>query len=264
MTSNRLGEILARKAEHVAQCAASLPLAELRARLDGMPPPRGFINALEKDIARGRAGVIAELKKASPSAGLLRADFRPAEIARDFAEHGATCLSVLTDAPYFQGRDRDIEEVRAACRLPVLRKDFIIDRYQIFEARWLGADAVLLIAAALDDPTMLAFAELAHTLRLDVLLEVHDAQELARALALPCRLIGINNRNLRTFETNLQTTLALRASLPENRLAVTESGVRRREDVLLMQQHQVHAFLVGETLMRAPQPGAELKTLFAL
>lgn len=264
MTSDLLSEILARKAEEIAQRSVAWPLAELRAQMADVGAPRGFIAAIERDISHGRAAVIAELKKASPSAGLLRTEFVPREIARDFAEHGATCLSVLTDTTYFHGRTQDITEVRNACRLPVLRKDFILDPYQIFETRCIGADAVLLIAAALDDPTLLELTELAHSLGLDVLLEVHDAHELTRALATSCRLIGINNRNLRTFETHLETTLTLCDSLPQHCILVTESGVREREDVLLLQQHHVHAFLVGETLMRALHPGEKLKQLFAL
>lgn len=264
MTRGLLSEIVASKVKEIARCAAVRPLADLQSRIEQSPRPRGFINALESDMGKGRAAVIAEIKKASPSAGIIRADFAPATLARSFAEHHATCLSVLTDAQYFQGQARYITEVREVCHLPVLRKDFIIDPYQIFESRVLGADAVLLIVAALGDPTMRELAELAHTLDLDVLLEVHNHEELERALALPCRLLGINNRNLQTFETHLHTTLELLDAVTDDRIVVTESGIRKREDVLLMQQHAVHAFLVGETLMRAPLPGKKLKQLFGL
>ncbi len=257
-----LGEILAAKAEEIARRAAARPLAELRAGVEGLDAPRGFIAAIEQDLRRGRPAVIAEMKKASPSKGVMRADFDPAALARDYAEHGATCLSVLTDTPYFHGADRDLVRARAACALPVLRKDFIIDPYQIFESRRLGADAILLIVAALGDPALRELAELAHALGMDVLVEVHDGAELARALALPCRLVGINNRNLRTFETRLDTTLGLLDSIPEDRIVVSESGLGRREEVARLRRHNVHAFLVGEALMRADCPGGELAALF--
>ncbi len=264
MIADILRNILATKAQEVAHNASQRPLAELRAAVDGLPPPRGFIDAIEKELAAGRPAVIAEMKKASPSAAVMRADFAPAALARGFAEHGATCLSVLTDNAWFEGHNRHLDEARAACHLPVLRKDFIIDPYQIFEARTIGADAVLLITAALGDPSLRELAELAHALDMDVLVEVHDHAELTRALTVPCRLIGINNRNLRTFETDLDTTLSLLDSIPENRIVVTESGVRERADVARMRRHNVHAFLVGEALMRAPHPGEKLKELFSL
>ena len=265
MSADILSQILATKAAEVARRAAARPLAELRAAVpvqEASDAPRGFINAIEAALDDGYPAVIAEIKKASPSKGVMRADFDPADIARDYAEHGATCLSVLTDTTYFQGRDRDLTDARAACALPVIRKDFIIDPYQVFEARLIGADAVLLIVAALGDPTLRELAELAHALGLDVLVEVHDRDELERALALPCRLLGVNNRNLRTFETSLDTTLALLDSIPKDRIVVTESGVRRRGDVALMRRHDVHAFLVGEAFMRAQQPGEALRALF--
>lgn len=264
MNGDILGKILAAKAGEVARRAAARPVAGVRAGIDGLAPPRGFIDAIEQAAGRGRPAVIAEIKKASPSRGIIRADFDPAALARSFAEHGAACLSVLTDKTWFHGRGRYLGEARDACRLPVLRKDFIIDPYQIFEARLLGADAVLLIVAALGDPALRELADLAHTLGMDVLVEVHDAAELERALALPCRLIGINNRNLRTFETRPDTTLALLDSIPENRIVVTESGVRERADVALMWRHNVRAFLVGEALMRADHPGEKLAELFEL
>ncbi len=259
-----LSQILATKAAEVAHRAATKPLAELRARIESAPPPRGFADAIESAIADGRPAVIAEIKKASPSRGVIRADFHPEALARDFAAHGAACLSVLTDETYFQGCDDHLRTARAACELPVIRKDFILDPYQIYESRLLGADAVLLIVAALGDPALGELAELAHALGLDVLVEAHNAAELARALALPCRLIGINNRNLRTFETRLDTTLDLLADIPRNRIVVTESGLHRRADIDRMRRHHVHAFLAGEALMRAAEPGAELQALFGL
>ena len=267
MTSDILSQILATKAEEVTRCAVARPLSELRAaveQLTQLAPPRGFIDAIETDLAGGRAAVIAEIKKASPSKGLIRADFDPATLARNLAEHGATCLSVLTDETWFMGHNRYLCEAREACPLPVLRKDFIIDPYQVYEARLIGADAVLLIVAALGDPLLAELAELAHALGMDALVEVHDEGELARARALPCRLIGINNRNLRTFETRLDTTLELLDAVPPDRIVVTESGLGHRDDVVRMRRHNVHAFLTGEALMRAANPGREMKTLFAL
>lgn len=263
MTSDLLGKILTSKAEEVARRAAARPLAGMRDAAAAQAPARGFVGAIERVIERGRAAVIAEIKKASPSRGILRADFDPAAIARSYAEHGAACLSVLTDQPYFDGRDHHLGEARAACDLPVLRKDFIIDAYQVFEARALGADAVLLIAAALGDPMMRELAGLADALGMDALVEVHNRAELERALTVPCRLIGINNRDLRTFETSLDTTLALLDAIPAGRIVVTESGLRRAADIALMRQHGVQAFLVGEAFMRAADPGEELRTMFA-
>lgn len=259
-----LEKILATKAEEVVSRAAARPLVEVRAAIDNLSPPRGFLAAIENAWAETRPAIIAEIKKASPSAGIIRADFDPATIAKQYAENGATCLSVLTDRHYFQGDDRNIGEARAACILPVLRKDFTIDSYQVFEARLIGADAILLIVAALGDPALFELAELAHALDMDVLIEVHNADELARALAVPGCLIGINNRNLQTFETDLNTTLQLLDSIPKNRIVVTESGLKCREDIVLMEQHSVHAFLIGESLMRAPDPGMQLKTLFGV
>jgi len=264
MSSDILGKILATKAEEIMQRAYSRPLTELQAGIEGLAPTRGFIEAIETSLGMGRPAIIAEIKRASPSKGVIRADFDPAGIARSYAGHGATCLSVLTDETYFQGHDNNIGEARRACGLPVIRKDFIIDPYQVFEARLIGADAILLIVAALGDPSIRELVELAHTLGLDVLVEVHNNKELERALRLPCRLVGINNRNLRTFETSLDTTLALLDSIPENRIVVTESGIRNHNDVLLMQQHNVHTFLVGEAFMRAKQPGEKLQELFKL
>ncbi len=257
-----LQRILARKAEEVAERRARTPEAELRARIEDMPPPRGFRAALERAIDAGRPAVIAEIKKASPSKGVLRADFDPAAIARSYAEAGAACLSVLTDVDFFQGADAYLQQARAACTLPALRKDFTIDAYQILEARALGADCILLIAAALPDARLGEFAELAFDVGLDVLLEVHDEAELARALDTAAPLIGVNNRDLRSFEVRLETTLDLQAHIPDDRLLVTESGILTRADVERMTAHGVHAFLVGEAFMRAPDPGAALRALF--
>jgi len=260
--SDVLKKILARKAEEIRERSSRVPLRELSARVDDAPPVRGFVAALEAKIAAGQAGVIAEVKKASPSKGVMRADFHPAEIARSYEAGGAACLSVLTDVDFFQGADTYLQEARAACSLPVLRKDFTIDPYQVYEARALGADCILLIVAALGDAALLELAALADELGLDVLVEVHDGDELERALTTSARLIGINNRNLRTFATTLDTTLALRARVPAERLLVTESGIVTRDDVARMRAADVNAFLVGETFMRAPDPGTELRRLF--
>jgi indole-3-glycerol phosphate synthase len=218
---------------------------------------------LRAQLTAGRPAVIAEVKKASPSRGVIRADFRPAEIAASYAAAGAACLSVLTDVDFFQGSDAHLQQARAACALPVLRKDFLIDAWQIHEARALGADCVLLIVAALDDAALREFAALARELGMDVLVEAHDADELERALALPEAIVGINNRDLRTFATSLDTTLALRARVPADRLLVTESGIHTPADVARMRAAGVHAFLVGEAFMRADDPGAALRRLFA-
>jgi indole-3-glycerol phosphate synthase len=230
--------------------------AELRAGL------RGFEASLRRSIAAGQAGVIAEVKKASPSKGVLRADFRPAEIARSYAAGGASCLSVLTDVQFFQGSPEYLEQARAACALPVIRKDFIVDPYQVYEARAMGADAILLIVAALDHGLMVDLDACARELGMDVLVEVHDADELDAALGLKTRLLGINNRNLRTFEVTLDTTIGLLPRIPAERLVVTESGILAPADVKRMRDANVHAFLVGEAFMRAPDPGTELRRLF--
>lgn len=260
--SDVLQKILARKVEEVAGRRARRPLAEVAARARDTAPARGFAAALEAKIAAGHAAVIAEVKKASPSKGVLRADFDPAAIAADYARGGAACLSVLTDVDFFQGHDDYLVQVRAACALPVLRKDFTIDEYQVYEARALGADAVLLIVAALDDARLGGLCELAMGLGLDVLVEVHDADELERALQTASPLIGINNRNLRSFEVSLETTLDLKEAVPNDRRLVTESGILAREDVARMRAAGVHAFLVGEAFMRASSPGAALRALF--
>lgn len=260
--SDILQKIIARKAEEIAERGARLSLGELRQRVQDLPPPRPFLNHLERAIAQGQPAVIAEIKRASPSKGLLRDPFRPAEIARSYAAAGACCLSVLTDRDFFQGSEDNLREARAACDLPILRKDFIIAPYQVYEARSMGADCILLIVAALDDATLSKLARLAMALGLDVLVEVHDADELQRALAIDTALIGVNNRNLRTFETRLETTLDLLARIPSGHTVVTESGIHTPADVALMREHGVHAFLVGEAFMRAPDPGAKLAELF--
>lgn len=263
--SDILQQILARKAEEVAARQARVSLETLHAQALAMPGARGFAKALQNTIAQGRAAVIAEVKKASPSKGLIRPDFDPAQIARSYQAGGATCLSVLTDVDFFQGADPDLQQARAACALPVLRKDFTIDRYQVIEARALGADCILLIVAALDDATLHALAALALALGLDVLVEVHDAAEMARALTLPAApglLLGVNNRNLRTFDVSLDTTLDLKHVVPAGRQVVTESGIRTTADVARMRAAGIDAFLVGETFMRAPEPGVELARLF--
>ena len=259
---NILTTILARKAEEVAERAARVPLAELRARCADASPVRGFTAALRARVAAGQPAVIAEVKKASPSKGVIRPDFRPADIARSYEAGGAACLSVLTDVDFFQGSDAYLQQARAACTLPVLRKDFTIDPYQVVEARVLGADCILLIAAALDDARLSELAALAAELGLDVLLEVHDAEELERALRVPTPLVGINNRDLRTFNLSLDTTLDLKDRVPPERLLVTESGILAPADVARMRAAGVHAFLVGEAFMRAEDPGAELARLF--
>lgn len=261
--SDVLQRILARKCEEVAERRARVPLADLRARsLDAMTT-RGFESTLRSTVLAGNAAVIAEVKKASPSKGVIRADFDPVQIAQSYAAGGASCLSVLTDVDFFQGDDRYLQAARGACALPALRKDFVIDAYQIYEARDLGADCILLIAAALDDSRLADFVSLATEIGIDVLLEVHDGEELQRALATPASLIGVNNRNLRNFETRLETTLELKPSIPPDRLLVTESGISTRDDVQLMRSHGVNCFLVGEAFMRARDPGVELRQLFA-
>jgi len=261
--SDVLQRILARKCEEVAERRARVPLADLRARsLDAMTT-RGFESTLRSKVLAGNAAVIAEVKKASPSKGVIRADFDPVQIAQSYAAGGASCLSVLTDVDFFQGDDRYLQAARGACALPALRKDFVIDAYQIYEARDLGADCILLIAAALDDSRLADFVSLATEIGIDVLLEVHDGEELQRALATPVILIGVNNRNLRNFETRLETTLELKPSIPPDRLLVTESGISTRDDVQLMRSHGVNCFLVGEAFMRARDPGVELRQLFA-
>ncbi len=295
MAADILTTILARKSEEVGARSAVLPLRELSARCADLPATRGFADAVQRKIAAGRPAVIAEIKKASPSKGVIRADFRPAEIAQSYQRGGAACLSVLTDVDFFQGADAYLQQARAACDLPVLRKDFVIDAYQVYEARLLGADCILLIVAALGDAALAELSHLALELGLDVLVEVHDIDELERALQIAAPMgmdarvprahdskdgggraasgtaaedaqkrpmIGINNRSLRTFEVSLDTTLALRSAVPSDRILVTESGIASPDDVTRMRGHGVQAFLVGESFMRAPDPGAALARLF--
>ena len=258
-----LEKIVARKVEEVAAARAQLSLAGQEARARAADAPRGFARALQQQAAQRRPAVIAEVKKASPSKGVIRADFDPAQIAASYQAGGATCLSVLTDVDFFQGANAYLQQARAACSLPVIRKDFLIDPYQVVEARAIGADCVLLIAACLDDGQLVELAQVAREQSLDVLVEVHDGDELERALRLlDTPLLGINNRNLHTFEVSLQTTLDLLPRIPQDRLVVTESGILARADVELMEQHEVWTFLVGEAFMRAPEPGEELRRLF--
>ena len=261
-TPDILKKILDRKAEEVADRKAKLSQLELESRLATASPVRGFVEAIEDAIEDGRAAVIAEIKKASPSKGVMREHFVPGEIAESYAEHGATCLSVLTDIDFFQGCDEYLQQARAACQLPVIRKDFMIDPYQVYEARAMGADCILLIVAALSDGQLNELTDLANQLQLDVLVEVHDRAELERALELDTTLVGINNRNLRTFETSLNTTLDLLDDIPDGRIVVTESGIHSRADVALMRDNAVNAFLVGEAFMREANPGQKLADLF--
>ncbi|MCC6208021.1 MAG: indole-3-glycerol phosphate synthase TrpC [Gammaproteobacteria bacterium] len=260
--SDILQRILRRKAEEVAGRRARRPLDDLRARVADLPPTRGFTTVMRHRIDRGQAAVIAEIKKASPSRGVLREDFHPADIAVSYEKGGAACLSVLTDRDFFQGDDEYLRQARAACALPALRKDFMVDAYQIYESRVLGADCILLIVAALDDGQLGEYAALAAQLGLDVLVEVHDATELARALKLATPLVGINNRDLRSFETRIETTLDLLHAIPPGRIVVTESGIHTVADVKRLRERGVNGFLVGEAFMRAQDPGAELKKLF--
>jgi indole-3-glycerol phosphate synthase len=258
-----LEKILARKAEEVAERRARVNFAEVEAAARQADPVRGFARALQERVAQKQAAVIAEVKKASPSKGVLRENFVPAEIAKSYEAGGAACLSVLTDVDFFQGADEYLQQARAACSLPVIRKDFMIDPYQIVEARALGADCVLLIVSALDDVRMAELASTAKDVGLDVLVEVHDGDELERALkTLDTPLVGINNRNLHSFEVSLETTLDLLPRIPRDRLVITESGILTRADVELMEINEVYSFLVGEAFMRAEDPGTELKRLF--
>ncbi|MBP1206148.1 indole-3-glycerol phosphate synthase [Duganella sp. 1411] len=264
--SDILKKILAVKADEVAAAKKHRDLASLRAEVEGdaelRAGLRGFEASLRAKIAAGSAGIIAEVKKASPSKGVIRADFRPADIAVSYAANGAACLSVLTDEQFFQGAEAYLRQARAACALPVLRKDFMVDIYQIYEARAMGADAILLIVSALDHGLMAEMEACAHELGMGVLVETHDGDELTAALRLKTAMVGINNRNLRTFETSLDTTIGLLDRIPPEKLVITESGIMVPADVKLMRDASVHAFLVGEAFMRAPDPGAELSRLF--
>ncbi len=264
--SDILNKILAVKADEVAAAKKYRSFASLRSDVESNAELRaglrGFEASLRQKIAAGAAGVITEVKKASPSKGVLRADFRPAEIAASYAANGAACLSVLTDVQFFQGSVEYLQQARAACDIPVLRKDFMIDMYQVYEARAMGADCILLIVSALDHGLMAELEACAHELGMGVLVEVHDGEELTAALKLKTAMVGINNRNLRTFETSLETTLGLLPRIPTEKLVVTESGIMVPDDVQRMRDANVHAFLVGEAFMRAPDPGAELRRLF--
>ena len=264
--SDILNKILAVKADEVAAAKKQRDLYSLRREvesdLEARQGIRGFENSLRNRIAAGQAGIIAEVKKASPSKGVLRPDFQPAAIAQSYAQHGAACLSVLTDVQFFQGGVDYLRQARAACSLPVIRKDFIVDPYQVYEARAMGADAILLIVSALDHGLMAELEACALDLGMDVLVEVHDGEELTAALKLNTPLVGINNRNLRTFEVSLDTTLGLLPRIPQDRLVVTESGIMGPSDVKRMRDANVNAFLVGEAFMRAPEPGVELARLF--
>ena len=271
--SDILKKILAVKAQEVADAKQAKPSTVMRAEAEQAAPTRDFTGAIRSKIAAGLPAVIAEIKKASPSKGVLRADFHPAEIAASYAKHGAACLSVLTDEPFFQGSPAYLQQARAACTLPVLRKDFMVDEYQIYQARAMGADAILLIAAALDLAKMQLFESIANSLGMAVLVEVHNGEELEAALQLVTPLIGVNNRNLRTFDVSLQTTLDLLPRIVPSsfkgegqdwgeRIVVTESGILGAADVALMRSHQVNCFLVGEAFMRAEDPGAELENVF--
>ncbi len=260
--SDILNKILAVKAQEVAAAKPVKPLHQLRTEAEQLAPPRDFVGAIRAKIASGEPAVIAEIKKASPSKGVLREDFHPAEIAASYSRHGAACLSVLTDEQFFNGNPEYLQDARSACTLPVLRKDFIIDEYQIYQSRVMGADAILLIASALMLKQMQAFEALAHSLGMAVLVEVHNGVELNSALKLSTPLIGVNNRNLRTFEVSLQNTLELLPLIPAGRIVVTESGILNAEDVRLMRSNKVNTFLVGEAFMRADDPGVELAKLF--
>ena len=265
-TPDILKKIIKRKLEEVEERRALVSLVDMKRRVERSKTslaPRSFVYALQRKIQAGQAAVIAEIKKASPSKGVMRENFIPAEIAESYEKGGAACLSVLTDIDFFQGSDAYLKQAREACALPVLRKEFIIDPYQVYEARGMGADCILLIVACLSDEQLKELTALAISLEMDVLVEVHDAEELQRALPLELPMIGINNRNLRTFETSLDTTIELLKQIPEDCIVVTESGIHKKEDVELMQQHNVNAFLVGEAFMRSDEPGEKLAELFS-
>lgn len=261
--SDILNKIIATKQLEVAAAKLKKPLGIVKAEAAIATAPRDFVGAIRAKIANNQAAVIAEIKKASPSKGVIRADFHPADIAKSYEQGGAACLSVLTDVEYFQGSPEYLIEARAACKLPVLRKDFMIDAYQVYEARAMGADCILLIAAAIDLATMRELESVAHALGMAVLVEVHNGEELDLALQLETPLLGINNRNLRTFDVMLDTTLGLLARIPQYKIVVTESGIFTADDVALMRKNNVHTFLVGEAFMRQPEPGVELAKVFA-
>jgi len=261
-TPDILKKILQRKQQEIAERSKRLPINLLQQLAENAEPVRGFVEAIERKLAAGQSAVIAEVKKASPSKGVLREDFQPAEIALSYENGGAACLSVLTDKDFFQGHEDYLKQARTACQLPVIRKDFIIDPYQVFEARAIGADCILLIVAALDDDQLEQLSQLAIQLDMDVLVEVHNEEELHRALVLNLPLIGINNRDLHTFETSLETTIKLLNFIPDETIVITESGILGKEDVIFMREHGVNGFLVGEAFMRADEPGEALANLF--
>lgn len=261
--SDILNKIIATKREEIVAALAVKSLAVVEAEAAAQPAPRDFVGAIRDKVSHGQPAIIAEIKKASPSKGVIRPDFQPAEIARSYEQYGAACLSVLTDRQYFQGCPEYLQAARAACTLPVLRKDFMVDHYQVAEARAMGADAILLIAAALRLAEMQQLEAQAHGYGMAVLVEVHNGEELDAALQLKTPLLGINNRNLRTFDVTLDTTLGLLARIPADKIVVTESGILKPEDVALMRANKVQCFLVGEAFMRAPEPGLELARLFA-
>ena len=264
-TPDILKKIIARKREEVAARLKKKSLEQIMveaSEANRTNPVRGFVDSMKKRIAAGDPAIISEIKKASPSKGVIREDFHPAEIAKSYQDGGASCLSILTDIDFFQGADEYLIEARAACDLPVIRKDFIVEPYQVYEARAMGADCILLIVAVLDNQTLNQLYSLARALKMDVLIEVHDEEELLRSLPLGADLVGINNRNLRTFETSLDTTIDLLSQIPDDRIVVTESGIHSAEHVQKMRDNEVNAFLVGEAFMRADDPGSELKKLF--
>lgn len=263
-TPDILKKILARKAEEISERKSKMPLQEIKHRADDCPPTRGFNMAIERSTGKGRAAIIAEIKKASPSKGIICENFDPESIARSYEEAGATCLSVLTDVDFFQGSDEHMQIARAACALPVLRKDFMIAPYQIFESRVLGADCILIIVSALSDMQMQELVGTAQEIGLDILVEVHDREELERGLMLRTPLIGINNRNLHTFETDIETTIGLLTDVFHDRTVITESGIHTIEDIKTMRKHGVDGFLVGEAFMSAEDPGKKLQELFSL
>jgi len=261
-TPDILKKIINRKLEEIEQRSSAVTQEQLIEQIKAADPVRGFANALAMKATQNKPGVIAEIKKASPSKGLLRENFLPAEIAKTYEQNGAACISVLTDEDFFQGSDAYLKQARSACNIPVIRKEFIIAPYQVYEARAMSADCILLIVSCLNDKQLHNLNAVAHELNMDVLIEVHDAEELERALKIDNQLVGINNRNLRTFEVSTQTTLGLLSTIPDDKIVITESAIHTREDVQLMLDHQVNSFLVGEAFMRAEDPGEKLAELF--
>jgi indole-3-glycerol phosphate synthase len=261
-TPDILKRIIKRKAQEIDERVKNKPIEQVIEQAKDALPVRGFVDSMKARIAKGNPAIIAEIKKASPSKGLIRNDFHPTEIAKSYQDGGASCISVLTDIDFFKGSDTYLKQARAACDLPVIRKDFIIDPYQVYESRMMGADCILLIVAVLDNMKLNQLYSLARALGMDVLIEVHDEEELQRSLPLGAKLVGINNRNLRNFETSLNTTIRMLDEIPDDRIVVTESGIHSLEDVALMRDNNVNAFLVGEAFMRADDPGSELNKLF--